>query len=279
MAENVAAGIVLFNPDIDRLIAGINAVINQVNYVILCDNGSKNIKEVEEKLPKSDKILIIYGEKNHGIAWALNRIFEKAKAKDVKYVLTLDDDSVCPFNMLESYFDFMEKRPARYGIMCPTVYDDKGGLIEGSGKNELTKRCITSGALTLVKAWQDVSGFDERMFIDGVDFDFCDRLVKDNYVIMRLGNVVLNHQLGNMQTHRILGFTFKNQNHSAFRKYYIVRNKFYLARKEKDKLEVARGFAFVIKFSIIILFFEKDRKRKMKAVLKGVKDGLTMKLK
>ena len=43
---DISAGIVLFNPDIERLKENIDAVIVQCTHVYLVDNGSKNISEV-----------------------------------------------------------------------------------------------------------------------------------------------------------------------------------------------------------------------------------------
>ena len=51
-----AAGIVLYNPDVERLHENINGIINQVDALILIDNGSDNIKEIENKYNDTEKI-------------------------------------------------------------------------------------------------------------------------------------------------------------------------------------------------------------------------------
>ena len=46
----VCAGIVLFQPDIERLKENINAIINYVEHIYMVDNGSENIEEIRECL-------------------------------------------------------------------------------------------------------------------------------------------------------------------------------------------------------------------------------------
>lgn len=288
MNETTAAGIILFNPDISRMQENINAVINQVEHVILVDNGSENKAAIEQALPDSDRLHIIYSQKNKGIAWALNRIFMAAAEYGVSWILTLDQDSVCPAGMISAYQKYLTARykadsaagrDTHIGILCPTIVDKHTGVIDGgTAENIPVSRCITSGSLTSHAGWQAIGGFDEKMFIDGVDFDFCDRLRASGYEIIRVGEVRLMHELGRMTTHRFLWRTVKVQNHSAKRKYYIVRNRFYLARKQKKPLAVFKSFFFVIKFSATIILYEKDKRHKIHAVLKGIRDGLRMKL-
>lgn len=285
MKDKTAAGIVLYNPDIRRMNENIDAIINQVNYVILVDNGSDNKADIEKALPESEKIIIQYNDKNSGIARALNQIFRMSAKYNVKWILTLDQDSVCPADIVSGYEHYLcESEPegsgsddSRIGILCPTIVDKNAGVIEGGpDKAAPIKRCITSGSFTSCTAWKKIHGFDEKMFIDGVDFDFCDRLRKNGYQVIRVGNIRLTHELGKMTAHRFLFATVKVQNHSAKRKYYIVRNRFYLARKEKDILDIFRSFFFVIKFSATIILFETDRRAKLHAVFRGMRDGFRL---
>ncbi len=280
MKDLTAAGIVLYNPDINRMKENINAIINQVDYVILVDNGSKNKSDIEAAIEhsfyNSDKLIINFSQKNNGIAWALNQIFKIAEEQNVKWVLTLDQDSVCPSDIIESYINYSTSI-SKIGILCPTIVDKNAGILEGDvHKTEEIKRCITSGSFTSLAAWKQLSGFDEKMFIDGVDFDFCDRLRMNGYKIIRIGSISLTHELGKITTHRFLFKTVKVQNHSALRKYYIVRNRFYLSRKEKNTFAIITSFFFVIKFSATIVLFEKNRRKKLKAVFKGMYDGLKL---
>lgn len=89
------AGIVLFNPDVDRLKENVNAIIQQVDDLILIDNGSGNINEVKAIHFHDKKYTIIENGNNLGIATALGQIMEYGIQYGYDWVLTLDQDSVC----------------------------------------------------------------------------------------------------------------------------------------------------------------------------------------
>jgi rhamnosyltransferase len=278
MNIKTAAGIVLYNPDLKRLKQNIDAVINQVDCVILSDNGSANTNELNNILENyGENVIIIHNHANLGIASALNIIFRKASELGFNWVLTLDDDSVCPDNMVRNYLDFMNTSTDRIGILCPVIRDKNAGIIEGCVSScDYIKRAITSGAFTSCSAWKEIGGFDEKLFIDGVDFDFSDRLRMSGYSIIRLKNTELLHELGHMTSHRFLFWTVKVQNHSAQRKYYIVRNRVYVSRKEKQRLYALTSFCFLVKFGLTIILFEKNKGEKLSAIVRGYADGFKM---
>ena len=88
------AGIVLFNPDLERLNENISAVITQVDNVLLVDNNSNNLEEIEKKFCKNEKISLLKNSSNLGIATALAQIMEYASQQQVDWVLTLDQDQL-----------------------------------------------------------------------------------------------------------------------------------------------------------------------------------------
>lgn len=167
----ILAGITLFNPDVARLEENISSIYGQVDRVICVDNGSDNIKSIEDCVLKNWKnITIIKNGKNEGIAKALNQMFEFAIEQQYEYVLTLDQDSVCPDNIIEEYNKYLDEH--KLGSLCPQCVDR-------NFKSELNNedvievdKCITSASLVPVSAWNDVGGFNEELFIDFVDHDF-----------------------------------------------------------------------------------------------------------
>ena len=73
----ILAGITLFNPDVARLEENISSIYGQVDRVICVDNGSDNIKNIEDCVLNNWKnITIIKNGKNEGIAKALNQMFD-----------------------------------------------------------------------------------------------------------------------------------------------------------------------------------------------------------
>ena len=279
----IMAGITTFNPDLNQLKKNIDAIITQVEKIILVDNGSKNASDVRELVMQYENTIYpVYSPENMGIASALNIILKTGQSLGAEWVLTLDQDSVCPKDMIARYRKYMEHMAIRHpdtktGIFCATVLDKSGTILE-DGAKEITsvKRCITSGSLTSCSAWEAIGGFDERMFIDGVDFDYCDRLVAAGYKILRIRSVVLSHELGDITLRRFLFWEVKVKNHSAFRRYYIARNGFYLARKEHSPILFFITILRIIKYTSVILLYENDKLAKIKALAKGCRDGIKM---
>ena len=234
---DISAGIVLFNPDINRLKENISAVIVQCTHIYLVDNGSSNIDEVLESLRRYNhtKISIIRNEVNQGMARALKQLTKAALQDGFDWILTLDQDSVSPSNITEEFIKYASYQDT--GMLCPVICDrNKEVVVEAKDGYKEIDECITSGSLLSIKAWSKIGGFDESMFIDGVDFDICYRLREFGYKILQVQSVVLLHELGHIEYHRFLFWRVLVKNHSAFRKFYIARNTVYLARKEHTSI-------------------------------------------
>ena len=93
---------------------------------------------------------------------------------------------------------------------------------------------MTSGNVINLDAFKAVGGFSDEYFIDCVDFDFCAKLRQCGYQILRLNKIKLNHSLGKYKKKVIFGKAYTSFEHSALRRYYIVRNRLYFCNKFKD---------------------------------------------
>lgn len=76
--NRICAGIVLYNPDINRLKDNINSIIEQVDCIYMQDNGSSNIALIEELMKNYTSTILLKNGINRGIAWALNRLCERS---------------------------------------------------------------------------------------------------------------------------------------------------------------------------------------------------------
>jgi len=287
-----AAGIVLYNPEIDRLEKNINSVINQVDKIYLIDNNSKNIEDVKVLLKKisSSKIDLTLFETNKGLALALNTILGMAKKDKYKWVLTLDQDSISPMKMLESFTKYVNE--PNVGIICPVVYDsrkkNKSKPIAKDGY-EFVNFSITSGSLTNVDVWEKVGKFDEYLFIDLIDNEFCYKLSLNGFKIIRDNSIVLDHEFGVITQSKFSNLFLKLGNilHSdlikklsykkeisLFRRYYSTRNSFYLQGKYSNVPEYVAWSKKNHKKNIMYGFFRSNQKIKyIKMVKKAKKDA------
>ena len=126
MSNNICAGIVLYNPDITQLKRNIAAIIKQVQILYLQDNGSANISDVEKIIAETSSIVLLRNPKNKGIAWALNALCKRAESDDFQWILTLDQDSVCPQNMIALYKEYLPIAD----MLCPKIVDRNYGVLD-----------------------------------------------------------------------------------------------------------------------------------------------------
>ncbi len=274
----VCCGIVSYNPNIRLLKKNIIAVKDQVDTIFIVDNGSKNLEE-EKKLVKSLdlNIKLIINSKNKGIAAALNQLLSTAYELSYSWILTLDQDSVCPPDLIRKLGKF-RTISNNIGIITPIIFDRNVGVIghKTSKAYKDVRTCITSGALTNVLAWEKVGGFDEKMFIDSVDLEYCYRLRKCGFRIIQVSSVRLNHSIGKARYCKFLFWKFKNTEHSAMRDFYIAQNNIYYPRKHHLIIRLVRGNYRNIKNILIILIYESNKKKKIHAVIRGWKQGFLM---
>lgn len=264
-------GIVTYNPNIVEIRKKL--VLLEKYDVVIVDNFSKNINSLRE-ICKKFNVSIIENTKNMGIAFALNQIFASADKNKFEWVLTLDQDSEISDSLLKKFnmcpFD------KQVGIYCPKVYDTVSKVFvqdtkdrNNSKKYSEIDKCITSGSLTSVKAWKEVDGFDNYLFIDEVDNDFCYRLKENNFYILIISDAIMNHQIGKTKVLTLFGKKIFIRNHSVMRKFYITRNRLYLDKKYYGHIKVKTALTTVL-FVIKTLIFEDNKLSKLKANNQGV---------
>lgn len=289
----VAAIIVSYNPD-NNLLDSINLLINQVERIIIVDNGSevekkKNINLIRDIDKK--KIEVIFNEENLGIATALNIGVRSVLKQGYKWILTMDQDSKVSKNMVQKMFEIYNSidEIERKNILSifPNFVDERVQSIQENSDMdtyEYVDADITSGNLLRSEVFDKVGFFDDSLFIDLVDTDFCMRLNEKNIKMIKVRDAILYHSLGESKSVKSIFGKFNTSNHSALRRYYMTRNRFYTWEKYKDlnSFTLNRDKSLFKKEFIKIILGEKDKVNKIRMVFKGYKDykkGIRGKLK
>lgn len=277
---HICAGIITYNPTLTDVSTCLEALCNQVERVIIVDNASKNIKSLQEVVSKYTNVTLVKNSQNIGFAKALTQVFEWAKSQGFNWVLTLNDDSVVPSNMISEYKKILENqgslvnqknaKNSKIAIVCSLLKNRLDGTILHSKCHE--DECITSGSLTSVEAWAKIGGFDEWLEIDGVDFDFSRRLVRAGWKIVECQNVIMEHQIGKA---RSINLIIKHPivwNHNANRKYYIARN-MQVVDYKMGTYSYVKSLRAVVRDMIFVALWEKNKLAKIRAMIRGFKDG------
>lgn len=293
--SKIASGIVLFNPDnIERLSKSIESVLHQVERVYIFDNSTKHY---DYHFP--DFVIYMTEHKNKGIAYALNRIMEKALSDGYDWVVTMDQDSILPDEAIHCYETHIDY-DHRLAIICPQVIDSRRSYmkVRKEPDKEYIDFCITSASCTNLEAWKSVGGFDDWLFIDLVDNDFCKRIIASEYKILRLNNLVLDQEFGKIipKSERVQKFwnivakILHNDNFgklgyskivSPMRVYYTCRNILYINKKlkkygktgYKDNYHCNGFVGFLVCFVAPSILRAQDKMKVIKAVWTGLRDG------
>lgn len=279
--------IITFYPSAD-ITENIAALRDQVDEIIIVDNGSGDgYKKLWTRLTQQFGVNIVFNQENLGIATALNLGVKKAKANGHQWVVTFDQDSQATPGMIKTMLQTYEVYPQKDKVvgLSPRYKDRYTGLIRSShlaASSPVTSpyaealEVITSGNLLKLSVFGLVGYFNEALFVDYVDVEYCLRCITQGYKILEVKDAVLVHSIGLPRQHKLLWKTPATSDHSALRRYYFARNALYMYKKFafKQPIWVIKNAYVLVKMIILVVLFEDDRKRKLAAIFRGLVDGV-----
>ena len=261
--------VVLYNPT-DAIIRNSISYAQHFDKLFIIDNSEKlnfDIKIFE----KYNNITYFKMNGNEGIASALNKGTEMAINDSADFCLTMDQDSFFPYDRLTDIKKILSGGEiAQYGIV---------GLELNKEQYKNTKLVnvnwwLTSGNFINLNNFKKLEKrFDDRLFIDAVDCAICYSFRKIGLKIAYIEGISITHTIGNPQKRKFLNKEFTLMNYSPIRYYYIFRNNVFLYRTDKKAFK--ENFKSLL-FSFLpkVLFFEKNKTKKLKAIFRGIKDGV-----
>jgi rhamnosyltransferase len=237
---NIAAAVILYHPDL-KTTGHILSYARQVNRLYILDNSENNnvSKEIVTALGSLSHVIYIHDGINKGISIRLNEATNRAIEEGYDCLLTMDQDS---------YFD-QDTIPVYVNCIQNFTYKEQVAMFGVQFENRTTNamncepkeadHLITSGSMLNLKLFKEIGPFDEALFIDKVDHEYCLRARLHHYKIIQFDTIFLNHSLGTIT----YGRSLKNLKltprviHSPIRMYYIIRNYFYLKSKYKNQFK------------------------------------------
>ncbi len=273
--NNICAIIITFNPDKDFL-KRLKKIEEQVGFVIVVDNNSEN--NLLKKLKKTEALLL-QNNTNLGIAKALNQGVSKAELLGYKWLVTFDQDSVIENDLIISLCEISLSIKDKLFVLGSNYWNTnkKGVFYNCNGKNKTyteRKTVITSGMFFHLNLIKKIGGFNSSYFIDSVDHEFCLRARSNNVKVYISCNPLMSHSIGNnkLEEKFLKNIVFS---HSADRVYYMSRNTLITIKNYFFK-EPVWALCQLIRLNVefFAISFKKDRKKKIVAFLKGLRDSL-----
>lgn len=263
----ISGVVILYNPD-ENFNDNISSYINDIDVLYVVDNSTQKNKVIKNK-----KIKYIFNGENLGIAEPLNKIAKLSLEEGYDFLLTMDQDTSFNKGVMDEMKKYIiENNTEKDGIIT-VWHNTKLDVIKQKEKIDYPLTVMTSGNLVNLKIWKEINGYNEKYFIDGIDIDYCLRLKKYGYRVVRLNNVEIMHDLGDINYHKFLGKTYLCTNHNYIRRYYISRNYNYI---KKEFYDLAPEYCEPLNHLKLRLFrivmFEKDKYKKIRNIFRGIKD-------
>ena len=230
----IAGVVILYNPDED-LQARIESYLQILEALYVFDNTELLNDDIKNKLSGIPKVKYSHDEENKGISFRLNQAAELALKEGFDLLLTMDQDSYFDKGVAEKYktcfINYNEfSKTAMFGLEF--IKDSPSAICSPEKVSEL----ITSGSIVNLNLYNKIGDFDENLFIDYVDHEYCYRAQTKGYELIKFSNIFLQHAIGSTQQKRSIA-SFKNTQrsfHSSTRIYYMVRNYLYVNAKYKN---------------------------------------------
>lgn len=297
MAPSTVCILVRHNPPAGFRERALSALA-QCDGLIVIDNGSEDTEELD-LLETAPGAQIHRNDRNLGIAKALNQGLEAACAMGADYALLLDHDSTLERggvnHLRAAATGWPDGKTAaavpriRYGhpgIACrwPRTANGSRWRFGFVYADKLAAPCevdlaISSGMLVSVPIWKQLGGFDETLFIDFVDIEYCLRARAAGFRIVAAPKALLFHELGAVSEGKLLRrFAVYPTHHSPLRHYYISRNRVVLARRYARRFPSWLCYECLgsAKLSYKVLFHERQRPSKLAAMMRGTMDGVSI---
>ena len=294
---DICAVVIAFEPP-PTFTSALSAIASQVGGVVVVDNAS--CPPAEERVSRPDvraSVEWIKNSENEGVAAALNQGIDRARELGFSWAVTLDQDSRAAPSMVSELIGTLRRSddPGRVAVVGanPVETGTPGAryawLRGGDARRWLFRKTdarggdlsdvtmvITSGALTSLNAFAHIGPFDERLFIDYVDTEYCLRAQLSGFAIHASARATLFHHLGERSVVRFLCIKVRPTFHPPIRLYYTWRNRVHMLRKYGSAFPHWMLYDLLAAtYNVLrIVAFEDHKLGKLRACWAGTRDGL-----
>lgn len=285
----IGAIVVLYNPDFSITRKALESLKNQVDKICVVDNSFENhLIELKEFCD----VEYISLKKNVGIAAAQNIGIAYFIQEKFDFIIFSDQDSIAPEGVVDKLYNAyfaLQTHGYKVGITGTRAINRQTGkpyppkskefaFIPGhiiGYDSDLTEVYSVISSISLISTISlvELGGFDESLFIDGVDHEWCWRAW--HHAQLRsfiVEDALISHQLGEGDKK----FASKEiAIASPFRVYYQFRNYLWLCRR--DYVPSFWKKKHLLKYMVKFFYFSlcvSPRMKYAKNILKGIYDGL-----
>lgn len=223
----VTAVVVIYRPNKEDFLSSLASYVQGLAAVFVLDNSEKIDSSLIAALSRWPNVHYLSFGQNIGLSRAYNKGIQLSRQIKADWILFMNQDSTFLSNPLSRY-----QKAAVEGIslLCPQYNTFKKKAVEKDGTIEISF-AQTSGSFLSCKAIDEIGFFDENLFLEWVDVDYCLRLKAIGKRILQVNDIILDHHPGTPRTIHILWKKITYSSYSPLRKYYLIRGALYLRKK------------------------------------------------
>ncbi len=290
--RTVGGVIVTFFPDAD-FETRFAAIAREVGPLIVVDNSARtDVHQRLRPLAANAGAEFIASPTNVGLGTALNLAFRRLAARGVTWTVAFDQDSVPVTGFVNALLGVAHQHPdtavvganwtdeARPDFPSRHLRAPAGPWlferVPATSDLEGVTCVITSGSLFHLPMWRELGGFDESLFLDLVDTDYCLRAVRAGREVCVAGQARLQHRRGAKRPVTFAGRTWWPAFMPPRRLRILFRNRLRLFRRHAWHAPhwVAFELAYATKILGEIVLLEDQKLAKLAATVRGTWDGL-----
>lgn len=290
--------VVTYRPD-QEFEARFDAMAKEFERVVMVDNSASSAPaERLEEIRRRTGCTLLINASNLGIAAALNLGFSELARHGCEWAVAFDQDSVPEPGFLGQLLDCARRFQStpRAAVVIGANWIDQGRPDHPSLHLQPRPLCrplfrrvpavgcdldevtcvITSGSLFHLPAWRAIGGFDESLFLDLVDAEYCLRARRHGLRVCVSAQARLRHHRGSKREVRFLGATWWPAFMPPLRLRCLFRNRLLVARRYvwREPHWVAFEAAFAAKILAEIVFLQDGKMAKLAACFGGTWDGI-----
>ena len=269
--NKIGAVVVLYNP-VRQEYENIHEYCSALDELILIDNSEQPSETMVRDVFKdieACKIKYLFSNANLGLCAGMNKGMQIAHEDGCDWCYTNNPDSRFENDLTGIYKDvLLKKQDPRIAMVGPQYSYDRRKLKKCEGIYDV-EWLMMSGCMVNVSAFLRAGGFDERLFLDGLDVEFGFRLKQLGYRVLECREAVLIHRPAVTKTKKILWYTLKYGWDKPVRYYYQARADVFIDKHYKT----CYAKADLLKRLTKILLLFGDKKEYLKMYWQGILDA------
>lgn len=267
MSFRIIAVVVTYNrlPLLKKSIEALRSQSKKLDSIIVVNNGSTD--GTYEWLNEQTDLLIFHQE-NTGGSGGFYRGIKEAYERDFDWIWVMDDDAFADNKAVQELNTAIENHGQDQDYCFYSNNDEDVNFI-GIEKN--IKEAMFVGFAVTKKIIKNIGLPRNDFFIYFDDAEYCERIIKNNYKILKLKNSIINHRSfieNEFHEMRILNFKISFHKMSDFKLFYYLRNRLLMY----DTLSI-KWFKVVVYYMFLypkIFILTNQRKIAAKAIFNGL---------